>query len=98
MTTAFPSTGEFPAEPTALEREELDAVYLDLRKSYRGLIAIDCSLASIPSSAVVKTERHAIQQRRAMLRIDRNKSRKHLRRESLRSSLNVWDENQTAEE
>ncbi len=76
--------------------EALDAD--DLEGAEQCLMAIDCSLASIPSSAVVNTERHAIQQRRAMLRIDRNKSRKHLRRESLRSSLNVWDENQTAEE
>ena len=38
MTTAFPSTGGFPAEPGTLEREELDAAYLELRKSYRGLM------------------------------------------------------------
>ena len=38
MTTSFPSTREFPAEPTVLEREELDAVYLELRKSYRSLM------------------------------------------------------------
>ena len=38
MTTSFPSTGKFPAEPTVLEREELDAVYLELRKSYRSLM------------------------------------------------------------
>ncbi|AII49680.1 hypothetical protein KR52_11080 [Synechococcus sp. KORDI-52] len=38
MTTSFPPTGRFPAEPTSLEREELDAVYLELRKSYRGLM------------------------------------------------------------
>ena len=37
MTTAFPSTGDFP-EPGTLEREELDAAYLELRKSYRGLM------------------------------------------------------------
>ena len=38
MTTSFPSTGKFPAEPTVLERDELDAVYLELRKSYRSLM------------------------------------------------------------
>ena len=32
-----------------------------------------------------------------MLRSDRNRSRKTLRREMLRSSLTVWDENHTAE-
>ena len=34
MTTAFPPTGDFPAKPDTLEREELDAAYLELRKSY----------------------------------------------------------------
>ena len=36
--TAFPPTGQFPSEPSSLEREELDAAYLELRKSYRGLM------------------------------------------------------------
>ena len=38
MPAVFPSTGQFPAEPSQLERDELDAVYLELRKSYRGLM------------------------------------------------------------
>ena len=38
MTTSFPPTGRVPSEPADLEREELDAVYLELRKSYRGLM------------------------------------------------------------
>ena len=38
MTASFPPTGAFPAEPSALERDELDAAYLELRKSYRGLM------------------------------------------------------------
>ena len=38
MTTSIPPTGTFPAEPTVLEREELDSVYLELRKSYRSLM------------------------------------------------------------
>ena len=38
MTSSFPSTRKVPAEPSELEREELDAVYLELRKSYRGLM------------------------------------------------------------
>lgn len=38
MPTAFPPTGKFPAEPSALERKELDAAYLELRSSYRGLM------------------------------------------------------------
>ncbi len=38
MTTAFPPTGDFPAKPDTLEREELDAAYLELRRCYRGLM------------------------------------------------------------
>ena len=38
MTTAFPPTGDFPAEPDTLERQELDAAYLELRRCYRGLM------------------------------------------------------------
>ena len=38
MTTSLPPTGKFPAEPSQLEREELDAIYLELRRSYRGLM------------------------------------------------------------
>lgn len=34
----LPSTTTFPADPTALERESLDAVYLNLRSSYRSLM------------------------------------------------------------
>ena len=38
MTATFPSTGDFPSRPDALAREELDAVYLELRRSYKGLM------------------------------------------------------------
>ena len=38
MTATFPSTGHFPSRPDALAREELDAVYLELRRSYKGLM------------------------------------------------------------
>jgi recombinational DNA repair ATPase RecF len=34
----LPSTTTFPPDPTALERESLDAVYLSLRSSYRSLM------------------------------------------------------------
>ena len=51
----------------------------------------------MPISEAIVAERHAITQRRAMLRSNRNRSRKTLRREMLRSSLTVWDENHTAE-
>ena len=69
----------------------------DLESAEQSLTAIDHSLASMPISEAIVAERHALTQRRAMLRTDRNRSRKSLRRDMLRSSLNVWDENQTAE-
>ena len=66
----------------------------DLEGAEQCLTAIDESLASMPCSAAINTERHAIQQRRAMLHQDRNRSRKNLRREALRSSVNVWEESE----
>ena len=51
----------------------------------------------MPISEAIVAERNAITQRRALLRRDRHRSRKTLRREMLRSSLTVWDENHTAE-
>ena len=68
----------------------LDADDLEAAEQY--LMTIDESLAAMPCSAAISTERHAIQQRRSMLHKDRNLSRKNLRREALRSSLNVWEE------
>ena len=34
MPAALPSTSTFPRQPSALERDTLEAVYLDLRKNY----------------------------------------------------------------
>ena len=38
MTSSLPSTSAFPSEISALERQELEEAYLELRKSYRGLM------------------------------------------------------------
>ena len=38
MPSSLPSTSHFPAEVSDLEREALEAAYLDLRSSYRGLM------------------------------------------------------------
>jgi hypothetical protein len=46
----------------------------------------------MPCSTAINTERHAIQQRRSMLHNNRNRSSKTLRREALRSSVNVWQQ------
>ena len=63
----------------------------DLEAAEECLMSIDASLAAMPCSSAINTERHAIQQRRSMLHKDRNLSRKNLRREALRSSVNVWE-------
>jgi hypothetical protein len=56
------------------------------------LLSIDASLAAMPCSTAINTERHAIQQRRSMLHNNRNRGSKTLRREALRSSVNVWQQ------
>ena len=66
----------------------------DLEAAEQCLMSIDASLAAMPCSAAINTERHAIQQRRSMLHKDRNLSRKNLRREALRSSVNVWEQSE----
>ena len=63
MTATFPSTGDFPSRPDALAREELDAVYLELRRSYKGLMV---SRGQYRSKA--ERNRAAMQQLEAKLR------------------------------
>jgi Ca-activated chloride channel family protein len=55
------------------------------------LASIDMDLAALPQSEVVKQERRLLQEKQELLLEDRNLSRKRLRRESLRSSLSVWE-------
>lgn len=45
----------------------------------------------LPQSDAVQRERRLLAEKQALLRHDRNLSRKRLRRESLRSNLNVWE-------
>ena len=66
----------------------------DLEAAEQCLMSIEESLAPLPSSAAINTECRAIHQRRNMLHNNRNLSRKTLRREVLRSSLNVWEHNE----
>ena len=66
----------------------------DLEAAEQCLMSIEESLAAMPSSAAINTERRAIQLRRNMLHNNRNLSRKALRREALRSSVNVWEHNE----
>jgi Ca-activated chloride channel homolog len=69
--------------------EELDRG--DLLAAMGSLAAIDARLAGLPQSAGVQRERRLLAEKQALLQHDRNLSRKRLRRESLRSSLRVWE-------
>jgi Ca-activated chloride channel family protein len=54
-----------------------------------------CTLmSSIPMSDLTTRELKLLQEKRALLRQDRNLSRKRLSRESLRSNSIVWEEDE----
>jgi Ca-activated chloride channel family protein len=55
------------------------------------LASIDMDLAALPQSGLVVQERQLLKEKQELLLHDKNLSRKRLRRESLRSSLNVWE-------
>ena len=55
------------------------------------LQSIDLELAAMPQSSSIGEERERLADQRQLLMSDRNLSRKRLRRDVLRSSLNVWD-------
>jgi Ca-activated chloride channel homolog len=69
--------------------EELDRG--DLQAAIGSLVAIDARLAALPQSEGVQRERRLLAEKQALMHQDRNLSRKRLRNESLRSSLNVWE-------
>jgi Ca-activated chloride channel family protein len=69
--------------------EELDRG--NLRAARAHLEAIDQRLSLLPQSEAIQKERLLLEEKKALLDQDRNLSRKRLRRESLRSSLSVWD-------
>lgn len=69
--------------------EELDRG--DLGKALASLEGIDTHLARLPQSEAVRRERRLLAEKQALMRVDSNLSRKRLRNESLRSSLNVWE-------
>ena len=63
----------------------------DLQGALFSLASMDDRLADLPQSAAIERERQLLAEKRALMQQDRNLSRKRLRRESLRSSLNVWE-------
>ena len=63
----------------------------DLRVALATLAAVDQRLAALPQSEAVQRERRLLAEKQALMQQDRNLSRKRLRSESLRSSLNVWE-------
>ena len=63
----------------------------DLRAAMASLAAIDQRLGCLPQSDAITRERRLLVEKQQLLQDDCNLSRKRLRRESLRSSLSVWE-------
>jgi len=96
---------ELPCDPVVAEqfallqgnrerRQAIEALdHGDLQGALFSLGAMDERLADLPQSEVIERERQLLAEKRALMLQDRNLSRKRLRRESLRSSLNVWEGN-----
>ena len=73
-------------------RQAIDALDQgDLQGALFSLGAMDERLADLPQSDAIQRERQLLAEKRALMQQDRNLTRKRLRRESLRSSLNVWE-------
>ena len=73
MPTLYPPTGHFPARPQELERDNLDATYIELRGAYRGLMVsrgVFRSKADQNRSAMqeLETKLRAIAEREASVR------------------------------
>ena len=73
----------------SLAIEELDRG--NLRAARAHLEAIDQRLSLLPQTEAIQRERLLLEEKKALLDRDRNLSRKRLRRESLRSSMSVWE-------
>ena len=69
--------------------EELDRG--NLRAARALLEAIDQRLSLLPQTEAIQRERLLLEEKKALLDQDLNLSRKRLRRESLRSSMSVWE-------
>jgi Ca-activated chloride channel family protein len=73
-------------------RQAIEALdHGDLQGALFSISAMDERLADLPQSTAIQRERQLLAEKRALMQQDRNLSRKRLRRESLRSSLSVWD-------
>jgi Ca-activated chloride channel homolog len=73
-------------------RQAIEALdHGDLQGALFSLAAMDERLADLPQSVAIHRERQLLAEKRALMQQDRNLSRKRLRRESLRSSLSVWE-------
>ena len=68
----------------ALDRGDQGAALASLQ-------SIDIELAAMPQRSSISHERQRLAEQRQLLSSDRNLSRKRLRQDVLRSSLNVWD-------
>ena len=95
--------GELEADPAVAEQLALLQAMRDRRRVIEALDrgddtaaagnleAIDLCLAAMPQSSAIAEERGRLLEQRQLLQSDRNLSRKRMRRDALRSSLNVWD-------
>ena len=75
----------------ALDRGDQGAALASLQ-------SIDIELAAMPQSSSISHERQRLAEQRQLLASDSNLSRKRLRQDVLRSSLNVWDGTNTLED
>jgi Ca-activated chloride channel family protein len=73
----------------SLAIEELDRG--NLRAARAHLEAIDQRLSLLPQTEAIQKERLLLEEKKTLLDQDRNLSRKRMRRESLRSSMSVWE-------
>ena len=72
--------------------EQLDLGDFDAADST--LASVAACFSAMPMSDLTRRELKLLQEKRSLLRLDRNLSRKRLSRESFRSMANVWDDDE----
>lgn len=75
--------------------EQLDLGQIEDAES--SLDSASTLFAELPQSNLIRQELRLLAEKKSLLRIDRNISRKRMSREYLRSSTNVWEENDDKE-
>jgi Ca-activated chloride channel family protein len=75
--------------------EQLDLGQIEDAES--SLDSASTLFAELPQSNLIRQELRLLAEKKSLLRMDRNISRKRMSREYLRSSTNVWEENDDKE-